>query len=90
MEVSPVHLKRLETPMLNVAYRAPAKSYLAHGRGVMQPPEKIAGGYRATAGPVFSRRGYLLFSDVPSNRILKWERGESSPAACVPWEESGS
>jgi hypothetical protein len=25
--------KRLETPMLNVAYRAPAESYYAHGRG---------------------------------------------------------
>jgi gluconolactonase len=42
----------------------------------MAQPEKIAGGYGAAAGPVFSRRGYLLFSDVPSNRILKWERGE--------------
>ena len=41
-------------------------------------PEKIAGGYRATAGPVFSRRGYFLFCDVPSNRILKWERGKIS------------
>ena len=40
----------------------------------MPAPEKIAGGYRATAGPVFSRRGYLLFSDVPANHILKWER----------------
>lgn len=26
--------------------------------------------------PVFSRLAYLLFSDVPSDRILKWERGE--------------
>jgi len=25
--------KRVETPMLNVAYRAPAESYFAHGRG---------------------------------------------------------
>jgi gluconolactonase len=41
-------------------------------------PEKIAGGYGATAGPVFSRRGYLLFSDTESNRILKWERGSVS------------
>ena len=44
----------------------------------MEQPEKITGGHRATAGPVFSRRGYLLFSDVPSNRILKWERGEAT------------
>jgi gluconolactonase len=39
-------------------------------------PEKIAGGFGATAGPVFSRRGYLLFCDVKANRILKWERGK--------------
>jgi len=38
-------------------------------------PEQVAGGFRFTEGPVFSRRGYLLFSDIPSNRILKWERG---------------
>jgi gluconolactonase len=38
--------------------------------------EKIAGGFHATAGPVFSRRGYLLFSDVTANRILKWEKGK--------------
>jgi len=38
--------------------------------------EKIAGGYTTTSGPVFSRRGYLLFSDFPANRILKWQRGE--------------
>ena len=42
----------------------------------MEQPDKISGGHRATAGPVFSRRGYLLFSDVPANRILKWQRGE--------------
>ena len=40
--------------------------------------EKIADGYGATAGPVFSRRSYLLFSDVPSKRILKWEKGKLS------------
>jgi gluconolactonase len=42
----------------------------------MAQAEKIISGYRATAGPVFSRRGYLLFSDVASNRILKWESGK--------------
>lgn len=36
--------------------------------------EKIASGFRFTEGPVFSRRGYLLFSDIPE-RIMKWERG---------------
>ncbi|MGH9661028.1 MAG: SMP-30/gluconolactonase/LRE family protein, partial [Bryobacteraceae bacterium] len=41
-------------------------------------PEKIAGGFKFTEGPVFNRRGYLLFSDIPNNRILKWERGRES------------
>jgi gluconolactonase len=44
----------------------------------MEQAEKVVGGYQSTAGPVFSRRAYLLFSDVPSNRILKWERGKAS------------
>ncbi len=39
-------------------------------------PEKVAGGFAFTEGPVFSRRGYLLFSDIPANRIMKWEKGQ--------------
>jgi gluconolactonase len=45
---------------------------------MQQKPEKIAGGLGAAAGPVFSRRGYLLFSDVTANRIMKWERRDVS------------
>src|SRR5262245_46981279 len=41
-------------------------------------PEKVAGGFQFTEGPVFSRIGYLLFSDVRANRILKWEAGKIS------------
>lgn len=37
--------------------------------------EKIAAGFQFTEGPVFSRRGYLLFTDIPNNRIHQWERG---------------
>jgi sugar lactone lactonase YvrE len=33
--------------------------------------EKIAGGFQFTEGPVFSRIGFLLFSDIPANRIMK-------------------
>ena len=41
--------------------------------------EKIAGGYTWVEGPVWSRAGnYLLFSDVPSNRIIKWKAGEDT------------
>jgi gluconolactonase len=39
-------------------------------------PEKIASGYGATDGPLFSRLGYLLFTDVPAARILRWEAGK--------------
>ena len=38
-------------------------------------PEKIVGGFAFTEGPVFSRIGYLLFSDIPPKRIMKWQRG---------------
>jgi len=33
--------------------------------------EKVAHGFRFTEGPVWSRDGYLLFSDVPGGKILK-------------------
>jgi gluconolactonase len=33
--------------------------------------EKVAEGYLFTEGPVWSRAGYLLFSDVPRNRLLE-------------------
>lgn len=39
---------------------------------------RIATGFGFTEGPVFSRRGYLLFSDIPNRKIFKWERGEIS------------
>lgn len=39
--------------------------------------EKFIGGYRFTEGPVWSHEGgFLLFSDVPSGRILKVTPGE--------------
>ena len=33
---------------------------------------KVAGGFGFTEGPVFSRIGFLLFSDLQSERIHKW------------------
>jgi gluconolactonase len=39
---------------------------------------QVATGLEFTEGPVFSRRGYLLFSDIPKQRIHKWERGTLS------------
>jgi gluconolactonase len=33
--------------------------------------EKVAHGFRFTEGPVWSRDGYLLFSDIPGGKIMK-------------------
>jgi gluconolactonase len=41
--------------------------------------DKVAGGLQFTEGPVWSREGFLLFSDVPSNRILKLGPGDKLP-----------
>lgn len=41
-------------------------------------PEKVASGFQSADGPVFSRLGYLLFSDVPAGRILRWEAGKTA------------
>ncbi len=38
--------------------------------------EKVAGGFVFTEGPVWSREGFLLFSDVPSNRIVRFIPGK--------------
>ncbi|MBI4965762.1 MAG: SMP-30/gluconolactonase/LRE family protein [Desulfomonile tiedjei] len=39
--------------------------------------ERLATGFQFTEGPVWnSRGGYLLFSDIPGNRIRKWTPGD--------------
>ncbi len=38
--------------------------------------EKVAAGFTFTEGPVWSREGFLVFSDVPGGKILKWTPGE--------------
>ena len=37
--------------------------------------KQVATGFGLAEGPVFSRRGYLLFTDIRAQRIHKWERG---------------
>ena len=37
--------------------------------------EKVAAGNKFTEGPVWSPEGFLLFSDVPNNRVLKFTPG---------------
>ncbi len=38
--------------------------------------ERVAAGNRFTEGPVWSREGFLLFSDVPRDLILQWTPGK--------------
>jgi len=38
--------------------------------------KKIAGGFQFTEGPVWHPDGYLLFSDIPANKIFKYLPGE--------------
>jgi len=37
--------------------------------------EKVADGFQFTEGPVWHSDGYLLFSDIPANQIVKWLAG---------------
>jgi gluconolactonase len=38
--------------------------------------EKLAEGFEWAEGPVWVRQGgYLLFSDIPNNRVVKWQEG---------------
>jgi gluconolactonase len=41
--------------------------------------DKIAQGFAYTEGPVFSRIGFLLFSDVRADRIMRWDAGTVKP-----------
>ncbi len=40
--------------------------------------EKIAHGFRFTEGPAWSHDGYLIFSDIPGNRIMKQAPGSAA------------
>jgi gluconolactonase len=48
--------------------------------------DRVAAGFVFTEGPVWSRDGYLIFSDAPSNRILQFKFGE--PAS--PYREKSN
>ncbi len=50
--------------------------------------EKIAGGFQFTEGPVWNRKGYLLFSDIPADRIYKWVPGEKPMVFREPSRQS--
>lgn len=50
--------------------------------------EKVAHGFRFTEGPAWSRDGYLLFSDIPSGKIVK--RSPDGSAAVFREDSQGA
>ena len=51
-------------------------------------PEVVTEGFQFTEGPYWHPDGYLLFSDIPANRIYKWTPG--NPESEVYLEPSGN
>ncbi len=47
--------------------------------------EKLADGYNWVEGPVWNRKeGYLLFSDIPSNSVYRWQEGKGTSLFLKP------
>jgi gluconolactonase len=47
-------------------------------------PEIISSGHQFTEGPYWHPDGYLLFSDIPANRVYRWIPGEDSEVFLEP------
>jgi gluconolactonase len=47
--------------------------------------ERIVGGRKWVEGPVWNRKeGYLLFSDIPTNSVIKWQEGKGTSVFLKP------
>ena len=47
--------------------------------------ERVVGGRKWVEGPVWNRPdGYLLFSDIPANSVLKWQQGKGTSVFLQP------
>lgn len=47
-------------------------------------PEVISSGHEFTEGPYWHPDGYLLFSDIPADRVYRWVPGEESEVYIEP------
>src|SRR5581483_2324066 len=67
--------KKTYPPMGTIERLDPAFNKLIPTSSVL---EQLAGGFAWTEGPVWLKKdgGYLLFSDIPNNRIVKWQEGK--------------
>ena len=50
--------------------------------------KKVAGGFQFTEGPVWHPDGFLLFSDIPANRINRWDEKSGSTVFREPSHNS--
>jgi len=67
------------------AYAAPANSAIENPLPVGSKPAVIAEGLKWSEGPVWIADGtYLLFSDVPNNRIYRWSDGAKATVFMEP------
>ena len=69
-----------ETIPIEVAHKSPEMDSLLHQNSRL---ERVATGFQFVEGPVWmgsQREGYLLFSDIPANRVYQWipQSGEVS------------
>jgi gluconolactonase len=52
--------------------------------------ERVASGRKWVEGPVWNRReSYLLFSDIPTNSVIKWQKGKGTSVFLKPSGYSG-
>jgi gluconolactonase len=54
--------------------------------------EKLSEGYEWSEGPVWVKRdgGFLLFSDIPNNRVMKWQEGKGATVFMKPSGYTGT
>lgn len=48
-----------------------------------EEPEVIAGPFEFTEGPYWHPDGYLLFSDIPANRVYRWSEDMEQPEVFI-------
>src|SRR5262249_52524171 len=75
--------KKEEPPKRSIDRKDPAFDKLIPKEATL---ETLSGGYAWTEGPVWVNKdgGYLLFSDIPNNRVMKWQEGKEAAVFLKP------
>jgi gluconolactonase len=70
-------MRAFSSPLLRVSALIFTASLLAQDFSLIKL-ELLAKDYTYTEGPAWSKDGYLIFSDTPADRLLKWEPGHET------------